>query len=100
MNRPFYSEYVRHCIRFYARNPNKPRFFKSEVDENNWYACHRAIEHYSDRDKDIILKVYGWYDTLADNVFEVAKAYGIDQNIIWDMLKDFERVVAKKRGLI
>lgn len=99
MNKPFYSEYVRHCMRFYSRNINKPRF-NTEVDKDNWYACHKAIERYSDRDRDILIRVYGMYDTLADNVYEVAKLYCIDQNIIWDMIKDFERNVAKKRGLI
>lgn len=99
MNKPYYSEYVRHCMRFYSRNINKPRF-NTEVDKNNWYACHRAIERYSDRDKDILRRVYCGYDTLADNVYEVAKLYCIDQNVIWDMLKEFERVVAKKRGLL
>ena len=99
MSRHFYSEYVRHCMRYYARNTNKPRF-NTEVDKNNWYACHRAIAPYSDKYKDILLRVYSLYDTLVDNVYEVAKAYDIDQNIIWDLLKDFERSVAKRRGLI
>lgn len=99
MNKPFYSEYVRHCMRFYSRNLNKPQF-NTEVDKNNWYACHRAIERCSDRDREILLRVYGLYDTLADNVYEVAKLYDIDQNIIWDKLKEFERIVAKKRGLL
>ncbi len=99
MSKPFYSEYVRHCMRFYSRNTNRPRF-NTEVDKNNWYACSRAIEHYSDRDKDILVRVYGMYDTLADNVYEVAKQYSIDQNIIWDMLKELEHSIAKKRGLI
>ena len=99
MTRPFYSEYVRHCMRFYSRNTNKPRF-NTEVDKNNWYACNRAIERYSDEEKNILLQVYGLYDTIADNVYEVAKAANIDQNIIWDMVKEFERSVAKKRGLL
>ena len=99
MNRPFYSEYVRHCMRYYARNTAKPRF-NTEVDKNNWHACHRAIEPYSERDKDILIRVYGLFDTLADNVYETAKFYDIDQNIIWDMMKEFERSVARKRGLI
>lgn len=99
MNRPFYSEYVRHCMRFYARNTNKPHF-NTEVDKNNWYACHRAMEHYPDKDKDILILVYGMRDTLADNVYAVSNTYHIDQSIIWDMLKDFEHSVAKKRGLI
>ena len=99
MNRPFYSEYARHCLRFYSRNTEKPRF-NTEVDKNNWFACHRAIDRYSDRDKDIIIRVYALYDTIADNVYEVAKEYQIDQNIIWDLLKEIERGVARKRGLI
>lgn len=99
MNRPFYSEYVRHCLRFYSRNIDKTRF-NTEVDKNNWYACRKAIDRYSDRDKEIIIRVFALYDTIADNVYEVAKEYQIDQNIIWDLLKEIERSVAKKRGLL
>ena len=99
MNRPFYSEYVRHCLRFYSRNTNIARF-NTLVDKENWCACHRAIDRYSDRDKGIIIRVYALYDTIADNVYEVAKEYEIDQNIIWDLLKDVERCVAKRRGLL
>lgn len=99
MNRHFYSEYVRHCMRFYARNINETRF-NTDVDKFNWYACHNAIKRYSERDTAILLRVYGLYDTMADNVYEVAKLYNLDQNIIWDLIKDFERTVAKKRGLI
>ena len=99
MNRPFYSEYVRHCMRFYARNTEKPRF-KSRADENNWYACHRALDNYSEQDSTILIQVYGMRDTIEDNVYWVAKTYHLDQRVIWDMLKDFERCVARKRGLI
>jgi hypothetical protein len=58
------------------------------------------MERYSDRDQDILLRVYGMRDTLADNVYETSQIYLIDQNVIWDLIKDFERIVAKKRGLI
>ena len=100
MNRPFYSEYVRHCARFYARNTEKPRFFNTEVDKNNWYACHKAIENYSEQDRTVLLHVYGLYDTIPDNVFWVAKTYDLDQTLIWDLMKEFEKSVAKKRGLL
>ena len=99
MNKPFYVDYVRHCLRFYTRTTFKPQF-KSEVDENNWYACHRAMEHFSDEDKNIILKVYGMRDTIEDNVFQMATLYWRDQNDIWLMLERLERLVARKRGLI
>ena len=64
MTRPFYSEYVRHCMRFYARNTEKPRF-NTEVDKNNWYACHRALDNYSPQDCAILTQVYGMHDTIA-----------------------------------
>lgn len=99
MNRPFYSEYARHCMRFYARNINKV-IFSTEVDMNNWFACRRALEGYSDKDRDILIRIFAMYDTLADNVYEVSKLYSIDQNIIWDLIKNFERNIAQQRGLI
>ena len=99
VSKPFYVDYVRHCMRFYARTTFKPPF-KTEVDEKNWYACHRAIEPYSSADKDIIIKVYAMRDTIADNVYQIATAYNLDQDEIWLMLDKFERKVAKHRGLI
>ena len=99
MTRPFYSEYVRHALRFYTRNLQQPRF-KSVADKNNWYACANVIKEYSDRDRDILVTVYGGFDTLADNVYEIAKKYSINQSIIWDMMKEVERKIAKRRGLM
>ncbi len=99
MNRPFYSEYVRHALRFYTRNLSQPRF-RSEADKNNWFACANILKGYSDRDRDILVAVYGDYDTLSDIVYEVAKKYGINQSIVWDMMKDVERKIAKRRGLM
>ena len=99
MNRPFYSEYVRHALRFYTRNLSQPHF-RSEVDKNNWFACANIFKGYSDRDRDILVAVYGGYDTLADNVYETAKKHSINQSVIWDMMKDAERKIAKRRGLL
>lgn len=96
--RPPYSDYVKFCMKFYSRNITPPRF-RNDIVKNNWYACHRAIEPYSDRDKDILVYVYGAFDTLGDNVYAAANKYHINQNIIWDMMKEFERKVAVERGL-
>lgn len=99
MNRPFYSDYVRHALRFYSRNLSLV-IFKNEVDRNNWNACASVIREHSSKERDILVMVYGGYDTLSDNVYETAKKYGINQNIIWDMMKDVERKIARRRGLI
>lgn len=99
MNKPFYSDYVRHALRFYSRNLSLAKF-KKGTDKSNWLACHHVIQTYSERDRDILVYVYGSYDTLADNVYEVSRKYSINQSIIWDMMKEFEREIAVERGLI
>lgn len=97
MNKPVYSDYIRHAIRFYARY-HAPKF-RTEVDRVNWWSCHNVIQTYSDRDRAILIYVYGEFDTLGDNVYAIATKYHIHQNIIWDMMKEFERQVAIERGL-
>lgn len=99
MIKPYYSDYVRHAIRFYARYLTESSF-KNKVDKSNWYACHNALKSYSNRDKDILIYVYGAFDTIGDNVYAMANKYHINQTIIWDMMKEFERKVAIERGLL
>ena len=98
VNRPCYTEYVRHAMRFYSRYLNRTKF-NNKVDKSNWNACHNVLKSYSERDKDILIYVYGQFDTISDNVYAIANKYHIHQNIIWDMMKEFERQVAIERGL-
>lgn len=98
MNKPCYTDYVKRAICFYSRYPHKTDF-KSEVDRANWNASHAVLRKCSPMEKDIIMYVYGAYDTIADNVYAMANKYHIHQNIIWDLMKDVERKVAIERGL-
>ena len=99
MNKSFYSYFVLHCMRYYSRYPNISNF-KTEADKANWIACKKALAYYTDSEKKILMAVYSGRDTFADNVYETAKKYNINQDEIWDMIPKFERLVAKKRGLI
>lgn len=98
MNKPCYTDYVKRALCFYSRYLTKKNF-NNDVDKSNWYACHNVLKTYEDRDKDIIVYVYGAFDTVADNVYTMSKKYQIHQNIIWDMMKEVERRVAVERGL-
>ena len=100
MSRTFYSEYVKHALRFYSRNCLAQPVFKTDVDKENWISCHKVIDKYNEKDRDILLSVYSGFDTLPDEVYNASTKYGIEQNYIWDMMKEFERKIAKKRGLI
>ena len=56
MSRTFYSEYVNHCLRFYARH-DRPKFH-SEADKHNWAACDSALKSFSDNDRAMLLYIY------------------------------------------
>lgn len=100
MSKTFYSDYVRHSLRFYSRNIEKPAKFKSEVDKANWLSCYVTIKKYPIIKQAILISVYSGFDTLADEVFNASKKYNIDQNHIWDLMKEVERKIARNRGLI
>ena len=100
MSRCFYSEYVKHALRFYSRNIDKPTRFRSNADKANWLSCYSAMKHYSPVQQDMLISVYSGYDTLPDEVYNTSKRYKIDQSIIWDLMKEIERKVALIRGLI
>lgn len=98
MGRTFYSDYVDHCMRFYARYPH-PKF-RSQTDKRNWNACDTILGGFTDDDKEILLSVYREKDTVPDTVFKLAKNKGIPQDKIWDLISELELKVAKKRDLI
>ena len=99
MTKPYYSTYVSHCMRFYARFPKTTRF-NTDVDKENWLDCYKALNHYTEKEINILMKVYSGRDTFADNIYEVATKYNMNQDTIWEMIGKFEKTVARKRGLI
>ena len=98
MGRTFYSDYVNHCLRFYARHPKTN--FHSTADKENWIACDNALKGFTDSERDMLLTIYREGDTIADNVYQMAKDKGIRQDSIWKLVNELERKVAKRRGLL
>lgn len=100
--RRYYTEYVRHCIRFYITTLDigtVPRF-NTEVDKNNWMACHSVLKNFNSKNMDIVCEVYSRGDTIPDKVYNLAKEANIEQDYIWNLLASLERDIAKKRGLL
>lgn len=98
MSRTFYSEYVNHCLRFYARHEN-PKF-RSDTDKHNWKACDNALKSFSDNDREMLLYIYREGDTVPDNIYQLAKERNVSQDSLWKLVNEIERKVAKKRGLL
>ena len=102
--KPHYSEFVRHCIRYYVLTLDEgkgglPRF-RSDAERDNWNACHQVLKDYPVRDMDIISQLYRPGDTLPDKIYAMSKSEQISQNTLWNMVSDTEKKIAKKRGLI
>lgn len=98
MARAFYSQYVNHCLRFYARY-QKPKFH-SEVDKRNWTACKDALKDFSEQDREMLITIYRDGDTVADNVYQMSKDKGISQDTLWKLINELEYKIAKRRGLL
>lgn len=96
--RTYCSDYIQHCMRFYARHPN-PKF-RSDADKQNWYACEHALKGFTDADRDILLFIYREGDTIPDNVYRVSVQKNIKQNKIWALVNELEHKIAKRRSLI
>ena len=102
--KPYYSEYVRHCLRFYIKTLDEGRgghpIFRNEAERYNWRACHDVLKDYSERDMDTIAYIYRPGDTIADKIYLLSKTKLISQDAIWALISSTERKVAQKRGLV
>ena len=98
MSKPFYSDYVTHMLRYYARHDKK--YSDNEISTLNWCACDSVLKTLPTKDRSILMDVYWEKDILADNIYQVSRQNGIPQNNIWTLVRSVEAKIAKARGLI
>ncbi len=94
----FYSEYIQHCMRFYARHPHPT--YRSDTDKQNWLACDSAIKGFGDEEREMLLTIYREGDTVPDNIYNLSRALNIKQDLIWKLVNELERKIARRRGLL
>lgn len=98
LSKTFYTDYVRHMARFYFRsNLGLRQNFKSDVDAANWKSCHNAAK---DFDKNMLICVYEPRSEIENNVKAASEMFGVPERRLWDTIRCFEEMVARKRGLI
>lgn len=98
----YYAEYVRHCLRFYVMTLDmgtSPKF-NTEVDRQNWMACHLVMKNIDLKTLEVIKEIYRPGDTIPDKVYHLSKELKVPQDTIWNTINTLERNVAKKRGLL
>jgi len=104
----YYTNYVSHCLRYYARHPEP--VFKTQAERKDWEACDRALKKWNDKTREWLTLVYkaprdaaGNYryeNSMNDCVVTVSEITGISTDAIWKELKALEREVAVERGLL
>lgn len=96
--RTYYSDYIAHCMRFYARYPS-PRF-KTEADRQNYLACESVLRRLAPEEREILTELFSAGDTVHERVNEIARRRGIDRDRVWVLLTAAEEKIAKRRGLL
>ena len=100
----YYSEYVRHCLRYYVKTLDEGKgghpIFKNDVDKANWVACQEVLKNYSLDDIETISYLYRPGDTIADKIYLLSKEKRVSQSVYWSLISNVERRIAEKRGLV
>lgn len=102
--KPYYSEFVRHCLRFYIKTLDEGKggcpVFRNEAERENWRACHNVLKGYSENDMDTISHIYRPGDTVPDKIYELSMSRRVSQDTIWHLINTTERKIAQERGLV
>lgn len=93
-----YSEFVWHCMRFYARH-SKPEF-SSPASRWNWEVCENVLKEFTEEERKILLFLFRERDTLPDNIYRISTERHIKQKQVWGLIERFEKRFAEKRWLI
>ena len=100
--RRHYSEYVRHCLRFYIATlevGTAPKF-KTAAEKANWTSCHEVVPNLEPRELEFVKELYSQGDTIPDKIYSLARDRKMPQAYFWNLLDDLEYKIAQKRGMI
>nr|DAS09956.1 MAG TPA: Sigma-70, region 4 [Caudoviricetes sp.] len=96
MAKTYVSDYVEHCMKFYARYKNP--IFCNEVDRINWNTCDKALSKLTSDKRELAIAIYK--DVSSTNIKSLAKQNNMTDGEMWRFVKQLERHIAKERGLI
>lgn len=101
MSKPYYEEYAKHALRFYARHPvlkvKGSNLSRSEIE--NWQVCDDVFKALEDTERELVTAVFRSKGYIADKVYELSCQKHISENYIWRLLAHVTRSFAERRGL-
>lgn len=93
----YYVPYVRHCVRYYLANRERPAF-DNPVSQSNWESVDKTLSQFETQEQQILKAAYR--DGLTDTaVYTVSDNYRIPHTKVWVLINQFEKEVAINRGL-
>ena len=98
--KPFYTDYVNHCLRLYCRYPTKCPD-ASTVGKRNWETVEKVLGEYPAQMREIIIYSYAHMaNDVRTNVQEMSKITNIPTKEIWDAICEASHRIAEVRELI
>ena len=97
--RKYYSDYVKHCTRFYFKTEAMPSPINSKVDYNNYVSVSNVLDKYDKSTISMLRTIYA-YEIFPKGVDEYSAKNGIDRDTIWNIIQKYEQDVARERGLL
>ena len=100
MGKTYYSDYVGHMMRQYGRLYGSDELSQTDMPtEQNVIVCGAILDRLPDGERDIVKEVYTG-KVIGEKINEIAECRGIRPQNIWAIVKNFERDIAKERGLL
>lgn len=100
MGKTYYSDYVGHMMRQYGRLFGSDELLITDMTtEQNVLVCGAILDRLPEGEREIVTEVYKG-KALPEQINEIAECRGIRPQNIWAIVKNFERDIAKERGLL
>lgn len=98
--KPYYADYVNHCLRFYASYPDKcPN--QAPVDKRNWDTVDQVMKEQTEQMREIIIYAYATSkNDVRTNVQYMSKITNVPVLEIWKNIFDISHRIAEVRELI
>ena len=97
--RKYYSDYVRHCTRYYFYQEKAPSPISDRVSYNNYAAVSNVLGKNPPEVVGMIRMLYQ-ADSMVQAVEDYSKISNIKIPVIWHTVQNYEKEVAIERGLI
>lgn len=101
MGRPFYADYVNHCLKGYVVNYDKGlESQETDSDRENWKAVNEVYKQLLNKDRELIDEIFGRFGTISENIKEINEEMKVNEKYMWTLVTRVTKDIAKERGLI